>query len=212
MIRACMRRAAGMIGLAVALLLGWQSPASAILVHATVTITWLVPPPPIAPGTFAGATGFQTGFFFNSAFTSQGMFGTTTIPGNPVIPGNPIFIATPSPPEIIPGSAVVWSFAGTTTNDVAGSFPTFAFPAGIDPPFQPPGAAPLVTLAQNLQPGFAPIDATGPIYAYDAPVQIGNFEVTLTEVPEPSAMLLLSAGLIGLGTLRAGRRRSGVGR
>jgi hypothetical protein len=58
----------------------------------------------------------------------------------------------------------------------------------------------------KLIPGFAPIDITGPIYAFDAAVQVGTWEVRLEPAPEPGSLVLLCSALAGFGVIRRRRK------
>jgi hypothetical protein len=181
--------------------------ASPIFINSQVIINWAVPVgwTPSTPY-FTGDSTFATGSFITTEsgtfFFADSFFGATSIVG---IPPNPVSFFIP-PDPILPGDTLVWQLGGTV-HTTAGDFPTYAFTPG-EPilPADPPASAPLITLATNLVSGFTPIDLSGPIVAFDAPVQIGTWEIRITEaVPEPGSLALLGIGLAALATVAKAR-------
>jgi hypothetical protein len=63
----------------------------------------------------------------------------------------------------------------------------------------------MVNIGLDLLPGFAPLDISGSILTFDAPVPVGTWEIRVSEVPEPTSLTLLGVGLASLPALR--RRR-----
>jgi hypothetical protein len=113
---------------------------------------------------------------------------------------------TPTPPQIIPlplGIDIAFSFSGKLTlldgnNFTAGAFPTLA-------------DASATPLPPNIDIGVfngTPLHLTGAIVVFDDPVQIGTFDVTVSEVPEPASAVLLIAPLLLLVGLVRWRGRS----
>ncbi len=87
-------------------------------------------------------------------------------------------------------------------NFFTGAYP----PTPIFPPT--PITPPDITIGLNLTTGFAPIDVTGGIWTFDAPVQVGTWEIRVTEaVPESSTWAMLLLGFAGVGFM-AYRRQS----
>jgi hypothetical protein len=162
-------------------------------VNVEQTIT-LFPPSSLFPtDTFTGTSFFTAGVFVNEAFTPITVFGSQSyipqepvIPGDPIIPGNPVI----PPQSIFPGESIVWQFGGT----IASTLVTSAYP-----PNSIPGnpIIPSITIALGLDYGFAPINLAGPIYAFDAPVQVGTWDISVTQVPEPGIGWLLGIGVAG---------------
>jgi hypothetical protein len=82
----------------------------------------------------------------------------------------------------------------------AGGFPTVAFADGSVFPSEAPGPPPIIPLGfLSGGPSPPPIHDSGPIGAFDAPVQVGTWSVTISAVPEPAAWALMLAGFAGLG-------------
>ena len=100
----------------------------------------------------------------------------------------------------------------------AGPFSAFAFPNTVDLPSTAPDQAPIIPLGS-----LAPDDPcrdnpgdlcsqSGSIVAYDpGPVEVGTWKITLSEVPEPTGVLLLGTAIVLLvWHRRAPRSRSRV--
>jgi hypothetical protein len=92
-----------------------------------------------------------------------------------------------------------FSFAGT-----AATFPATAFAPGTALPNEQHGP-PIVPVGTFLQQG-PPIRLSGPIVAFDAPVVVGTYDITMSTVPEPATLPL---ALGGIGLLLWTRRRFG---
>lgn len=91
----------------------------------------------------------------------------------------------------------------------AGQFPAEAFPPNVPPnPIIPPDPiVPLFTLIPG-NPVIPPNPIVGPIFAWDDPVQVGTWSVTISAAPEPASWALMLIGAAGLGaTLRRRARR-----
>ena len=175
--------------------------ATSFLIQTEVAIIWQTPP--FAPSTFTGTSTFERGRFnADNVFFSAGSFNGSTFTSVPILPSGPLDILYPGGP-IFSGDAIIWQFGGVATA-VGGPFTADAFPGGPILPSGPtaPSAPPLITVALNLQPGFAPFEVTGPIIAFDDPVQIGTYDIRVRFVPAPSTLLLLGLGLAGLAALR----------
>ena len=79
--------------------------------------------------------------------------------------------------------------------------PTFFFADGSVFPSaspMPPPIIPLGSLGSNFAPTPPPIFQSGPIVAYDDPVVVGTWTVSVTEVPEPASALLVISGISGI--------------
>src|SRR5690348_371103 len=94
----------------------------------------------------------------------------------------------------------------------AGPFSAFAFPKTVDLPSTAPAQAPIIPIGS-----LAPDDPcrdnpgdlcsqSGRIVAYDpGPVEVGTWKITLSKVPEPTAVALLGPAIV----LLVWRRRAG---
>jgi hypothetical protein len=170
-------------------------------------------PPQIFPSTtqLSGLASFYIDNTFNSAsplppqidighLNLGDSFVTTFIPGDPCfaavscrlnfsfggqvsIPGNPV----------IPGNPII---------------PAAAFPLGSDLTNATPGPPEIMPLA--FFQGGAPLSFSGPIVAFDAPVIVGEWDITIREAtatPLPAALPLFATGLGALGLLGWRRKR-----
>jgi hypothetical protein len=191
-----------------ALLLVMAGPAHALMISVEESIIWQTPS--VFPGaTFTGSSSFATGTFNSDGFHQHGSFGAQTytvlFPPDPVYPPDPINIFFP-PNPILSGDAIIWQFGGLMATG-GNNFFTGAYPP--EPFFPPvPLTPPAITIGLNLTTGFAPIDVTGGIWTFDDPVQVGTWEIRVTEaVPEPSTWAMLLIGFAGVGFM-AYRRKS----
>jgi hypothetical protein len=184
----------------------FSSPAcatvAALLINVEETIVWATPSP--FPGaTLTADSLFETGTFADDQFQETGSFGPKSysilFPRSPAFPPSPAAIFLPAV-QINWGDAIFWEFAGTMAAAGA-SFPTSACPSG---PF-PPNPCSMTNVGLDLFPGFAPIDVSGPILAFDTAVPVGTWEIRVSEVPEPSSLMLLAVGLAFLPALRQRR-------
>jgi hypothetical protein len=98
--------------------------------------------------------------------------------------------------------------SGFSFSGHAGGFVALAFQDGVPPdPVVPPD--PIIPLGKFI-PGN-PVHASGPIFAWDAPVQVGTWSVSIAPVPEPGQWTFMLAGFAGLG-LAARWRRAALAR
>ena len=90
---------------------------------------------------------------------------------------------------------------------LAAGFPAFAFDT-TDFPATPPPVHDRIALGtySGDAASFEPVVFSGALVAYDAPVVVGTWEVTVSAVPEPESYAMLLAGL-GLLSFAARRRK-----
>src|SRR5258708_4128130 len=195
-----------------ALLLVMAGPAHALIIVVEESIIWQTHS--VFPGaTFAGSSSFATGTFNSDQrfFSQDGSFGAQTytvlFPPGPVAPPNMLIALLFPPVPILPGDAIIWQFGGLMATG-GNNFATDAFPPGALLPAVQLPAVQAITIGLNLTEGFAPIDVTGGIFRFDARVQVGTWEIRVTEaVPERSAWAMLLIGFAGVGFM-AYRRKS----
>ena len=92
------------------------------------------------------------------------------------------------------------------------TIPVFGFSTFDLAPAATPGEAPLLSPWQAGDPCFelGMCDFSGVLVAYDAPMQVGSFEVTFIPdaVPEPATGALVISGFLAIALMRRHRRRS----
>jgi hypothetical protein len=161
--------------------------------HASFTV-----PIPNADGD--GTSNSPVGGFDIGTLTTINPTFTGFIPGNPIIPGNPV----------IPGNPIFqFSFSGSTLAGTQ-SFPTFAFAQLGDLPVLQTGP-PIIPLDISSIQG--PPIFQGRIVAFDDPVVVGNWKITLetvADVPEPSTWAMMILGFAGIGFVAYRRRKSAM--
>jgi len=181
------------------------APAEALTVAIEVTITnSLTPTDPTFPDASLGGTVEFTEVILGDPIVFAPIGDPIAIP--PIGPGQTFPIDPILPPNPIqPGDPILVSFTGTLGN-LFGDFPAFFFP--IDPilPADPPATAPLVNLGAFTA-GVTALHATGPVIAFDDPILVGTWEVTVRAVPAPASLALLVMGVGGLALVRRRRRR-----
>ena len=122
--------------------------------------------PPIDIGNVAQGQSFETSFLIDTAnflFASQLDFSFSGLTN-----------LAPNPPPVVPSfTALAFSSSG----DLPSASP------------QPPPILPIADISSFLQPTPPPIKQSGRIVAFDDPVVVGTWTVTVSAVPEPSMPL-----------------------
>jgi hypothetical protein len=188
------------------LALAIAGPAQALTVSIEESIIWQTPSLVSSGATFTGSSSFQSGHFtqdlvcIGTCPTFGAQTYTVVFPPTPVTPPPPIDIFYP-PEPVLSGDAIIWQFGGQLA--VGGiNHSTDAYPPS---PFAPTSqSSQPILIGSNLLPGFTPIDLTGGIFAFSDAVQVGTWEIKVTEtVPGPIAgaglpgLILASVGLLG---------------
>ena len=133
-------------------------------------------PPPIDIGNVAQGQSFETSFLIDTAsflFAQQLDFSFSGLTN-----------LAPDPPPIVPSfTAMAFSNSG----DLPSASPN------------PPPILPIADLSSFLAPQPPPISQSGRIVAFDDPVVVGTWTVTVSAVPEPSMLLPLVCLLLFFG-------------
>jgi hypothetical protein len=176
-------------------------PPLTINVHESIVWT----SPTLYPGLTLDATSlFETGYISDGKFQDTGSFGaenySIVYPPNPASPPGPVRLLLPAV-QINWGDSIAWQFGGSIATAVA-NIPVTACRAGL---FEPPDPCLTASIGVDLVGGFAPIDLSGGVFAFDSAVQIGTWEIRVSEVPEPSPLMLLGVGFAALPAFRRWR-------
>ena len=178
---------------ALALVMFLPIPAHAVPIEIDLTISFLPSPPPIIPNgaTYTGIAQFS----FSNILTPT----PPPIDIGAVAIGQTFFTAfSPMPPPIdqdigIAFGNLFFSFGGSVLMpNPPPIFPLAAFLDDADLPNalpMPPPILPIGFLAAAPTP--PPIHASGNIVAFDDPVIVGTFDITVHAVPEPGSFALI---------------------
>lgn len=193
------------------LALFWSSSAHSVIVvedsalyDVETTIT-SKDPSPFPNATFTGSSSFDIGSFDSTGIfhPTTTPFGATTYSGEitTTFDGNGRFLTrrVTRPLPSAPPDALIWQLGGIVATVDGMTFIAQAFPPQPTFPSFPPSASPLITISADLF-GSPSSTVTGGIFAFDAPVQIGTYTISVTSVPEPPALLLIAIALVALGT------------
>ena len=193
-------------------------PAQADPVRVDLVISYLDASMPEPPPIFQGSTLSGTASFFKQS-TSSDLHNLQPVPP-PIDIGN-IFQGQSfetsfliDPATFLFAQELDFSFSGLTTlgpnpPPVVPSFNATAFSNSGDLPSAmptPPPILPIADISSFLQPMPPPIKQSGRIVAFDDPVVVGTWTVTVSAVPEPSMPLPL-VGFVMLFLGRAIQRR-----
>jgi len=190
------RESKGLIGLAIAFLaLALANAAGAAPVEIDLIISYFDATNPQPPPIFQGSqlTGFAQ--FFKPVVVDAG---PGFLPEGPPIDIGTLAIGhsfttvfTPTDPCFGDGTCSLnFAFLGT-----AAGFPAVALSPFATPPSEAPSPPPIIPIGTlSSQPTPPPIRLSGPIFAFDDPVQVGSWDVNMRIVPGP----IVGAGLPGL--------------
>jgi hypothetical protein len=179
--------------------------AKPLFINVDESIVWQTPSP-FQGATLTASSLFQNGGITNGAFEPTGSFGAQDydihFPNNPLVPPGPTTVFLPAV-QINWGDSIAWKFNGSIAAAVA-SFPVTACASSV---LHPPNPCVPVPIGTDLVGGFAPIDLSGGVFAFDSAVQIGTWSIRVTEAPEPSSLMLLGIGFASLPIFRRWRPR-----
>ena len=133
-------------------------------------------------------------------------------PGDPVKPGQSFSKIFSLPDSCIGAGSCQFSFG---FDGVINGFQAFAFAQLADAQAAPPSITPSIVLdffhpGDPIHPGdpVIPVFATGPLIAFDAPIQIGVWNASVeAATPLPGAIALFPTGVALLGWLGLKRQR-----
>jgi hypothetical protein len=180
-------------------------PARAATLQFDLTITYLTPPSPILP---AGDLTGTPQFFSDNGVIDHLLTITSPTPP-PILPLGQTYFVSFAPTDPCFGQstcAISFSFAGFSQGFSADAFLTGNVPS-TGP--SPPPILPIAVLQPTdpCAPGD-PCHASGPIVAFDDPIVIGSWDVTISAAtPLPGALPLFAGGLGALSLLGWRRKK-----
>jgi hypothetical protein len=182
------------------------APALADLLNVELTISYVAPDNFPAHSHFAGTANFYIDVNGPQPTNSPGLIFLDVFDRNIAVLEDPSLVE----PCITDGSCGV----DTSVRGTAGGFAVFAFPNAIDLPSIQPDFAPIIpigTLAPTdpcrHHPG-GPCTQSGQLAAYGpGPVVVGTWEIKMSLVPEPGAVVLVATAIALLAGKRSGLRR-----
>ena len=166
--------------------------------------------PPIFPASTLGGTVQFYSAGLPSPFTDFNPF----LQSGPPIDIGRLEIGQEFSTRFIPGNPINISRLGFSFGGVAADFPAFAFNFPSDIPLSIPDTNPILTVLQVGPPidvlvNGPPIRTAGAIFAYDAPVQVGTWSVSVSaalDTPEPATWAMMVLGFGGIGAALRRRR------